>query len=157
MLLLDIVLFVLHFDYVILLRMPHNQNSSKYQVLTKKMLTHSYFSRDSKKKFWNNFKWLLIIQLGADWLPVMCWPFKVQFKSMDVSAPRGATVILGRGSSCRANVSRALLHIPRIKTSQYAQQLHSGGERMHGMCLQHHNSSLLSHGLIWPSQEGIGQ
>lgn len=122
-----------------------------------------------KKKSWNIFKWLLIIQLGADWLPVMCWPLPVQSKSTGVSAPRGATVILGCGSSCPANVSRALLHSPppslrplhplssRIKTSQYAQQLHSGGEGMRGMCLQHHNPSPLSHGLIWPSQEGIGQ
>lgn len=117
-----------------------------------------------KKKSWNIFKWLLIIQLGADWLPVMCWPLRVQSKSTGVSAPRGATVILGCGSSCPVNVSRALLHTnsphphsSRIKTSQYAQQLHSGGEGMRGMCLQHHNPSPLSHGLIWPSQEGIGQ
>lgn len=45
---------------------------------------------------------------------------------------------------------------PRIKTSQYAQQLHGGEERMHGMCLQHHNSSPFTHGLIWPGQKGIG-
>lgn len=65
-----------------------------------------------KKKSWNIFKWLLIIQLGADWLPVMCWPLRVQSKSTGVSAPRGATVILGCGSSCPANVSRALRHSP---------------------------------------------
>lgn len=80
----------------------------------KKMLAYSKFSHDvaerKKKKSWNIFKWLLIIQLGADWLPVMCWPLRVQSKSTGVSAPRGATVILGCGSSCPANVSRALLH-----------------------------------------------
>lgn len=130
----------------------------------KKMLAYSKFSHDvaekKEKKSWNIFKWLLIIQLGADWLPVMCWPLRVQSKSTGVSAPRGATVILGCGSSCPANVSRALLHSPpppissRIKTSQYAQQLHSGGEGMRGMCLQHHNPSPLSHGLIWPKPRG---
>lgn len=46
---------------------------------------------------------------------------------------------------------------PSIKTSQYAQQLHSGEKRMHGMCLQHHSSSPFTHGLIWPGQKGIGQ
>lgn len=91
-----------------------------------------------KKKSWNIFKCLLIIQLEADWLPVMCWPLPVQSKSAGVSAPRGATVILGCGSS-NSPTSTGTSTARGIKTSQYAQQLHSWGEGMCGMCLQHHN------------------
>lgn len=72
----------------------------------------------------------------------MCWPLPVQSKSAGVSAPRGATVILGCGSS-NSPTSAGTSTARSIKTSQYAQQLHSGGEGMCGMCLQHHNRTPL--------------
>lgn len=65
--------------------------------------------------------------------------------------------LLAVALSCTGSVIWARLHIsPHIKNSQYAQQLHGRGGRMLGMCLQHHNSSVLSHWLIWPGQMGMG-
>lgn len=106
-------------------------------------------------KSWNIFKWPLITQLEAEWLPVMCWPFRVQSIHRCLSSKRSNChswpFLYGECEPGPFSIT------PSIKTSQYAQQLHSGEKRMHGMCLQHHNSSPFTHGLIWPGQKGIGQ
>lgn len=72
------------FTFTLFPHLPSPGNGDDPDDPGKYVKSQCFFGKESRltlhdlTKSWNIFKWPLITQFELEWLPVMCWPFRVQ-------------------------------------------------------------------------------